>query len=77
MSTVVAVRPAELADGVEMRRVGVATPQGGEVTAELDLELLRPAELTQLSSFATISALLVVQAVWLVVLAFVALSVLR
>jgi hypothetical protein len=55
----------------------VATPQGGELTAELDLELLRPAELTQLSSFATISALLVVQAVWLVVLAFVVLSVLR
>lgn len=77
MSTVVAARPAELADGVEMRHVGVAAPAGGEVGLELDPEALRHPELTQLSSFATISALLVVQAIWLVVLAFIVLSVLR
>lgn len=75
MSTVAATRPAELADGgemrgVEMRRGGVATRQGGDVAVEL--ELLRPVELTQVSSFATIAALLVVQAVWLIVLALVA-----
>jgi hypothetical protein len=56
--------------GVEMRRAGVATQPGGDVAVEL--ELLRPVELTQVSSFATIAALLVVQAVWLIVLALVA-----
>jgi hypothetical protein len=75
MSTVAAARPTELADGVEMRgvemrRAGVATQPGGDVAVEL--ELLRPVELTQVSSFATIAALLVVQAVWLIVLALVA-----
>jgi len=77
MSTVAAARPGELADGVEMRgvemrRAGVATQPGGDVAVELDLDLLRPVELTQVSSFATIAALLVVQAVWLIALALVA-----